>query len=65
MPIYNLIEYSSNYLKNTGRLCQYYRDNPNKNTLLSESFKFKTIIKGKTPDAGNTKDVEIAGSLKF
>ena len=28
MPIYNLIEYSDNYLKTSGTLWQYYRDEP-------------------------------------
>ena len=31
MPTYNLIEYSDNYLKTSGSLWQYYRDNPNDN----------------------------------
>ena len=29
MPLYNLIEYSKNYSKTTGRLWNYYRDEPN------------------------------------
>ena len=29
--MYNLIEYSDNYLKTSGSLWQYYRDNPNDN----------------------------------
>ena len=29
MPMYNLIEYSKNYGKTTGSLCNYYRDEPN------------------------------------
>ena len=28
MPMYNLIEYSDNYSKTSGRLWQYYRDKP-------------------------------------
>ena len=28
MPMYNLIEYSDNYAKTSGRLWQYYRDEP-------------------------------------
>ena len=39
MPMYNLIEYSDNYSKTSGRLCQYYRDEPNDNLTDSESFK--------------------------
>ena len=26
MSMYNLIEYSDNYLKRSGSLCQYYKD---------------------------------------
>ena len=37
---------------------QYYRDDPNDNIKESESFKYKIKITGKTPAAGNTKDVE-------
>ena len=43
MPMYNLIEYSDN------------RDDPNDNIIEFESFKFKTKITGKTPDADNKK----------
>ena len=28
MPMYNLLEYSKNYRKTTGRLRNYYRDEP-------------------------------------
>ena len=28
MPMYNLIEYSDAYLKTSGSLCRYYRDEP-------------------------------------
>ena len=31
MPMYNLIEYSDNYLKTSGSLWQYYRDEPSLN----------------------------------
>ena len=44
---------------------QYYRDDPNDNIIESESFKYKIKIAGKTPAAGNTKDVEIAMPLKY
>ena len=57
MPMYNLIEYSDNYLKTSGSLWQYYRDGPNDIITGSESFKYKIKITGKTPAAGNTKDV--------
>ena len=59
MPMYNLIEYSDNYSKTSGSLWQYYKDDPNDNITQSESFKSKIKITGKTPAAGNTKDVEI------
>ena len=36
MPMYNLIEYSGNYGKTSGRLWQYYRDEPNDNLADSE-----------------------------
>ena len=36
MPMYNLIDYGDNYLKTSGCLWQYYRDNPNDNTTQSE-----------------------------
>ena len=39
MPMYNLIEYSSNYSKISGSLWQYYKDDPNDNLANSESFK--------------------------
>ena len=58
MPIYNLIEYSKDYRKTTGRLWNYYRDelsndtnnnkNLNKNVINSKSFKYKTSITGST-----------------
>ena len=59
MPMYNLIEYSDNYAKTSGSLWQYYRDEPYNNLVDSESFKSKTKITGKTPTAGNEKDVQI------
>ena len=65
MPMYNLIEYSGNYSKTSGSLWQYYKDDPNDNITQSESFKSKIKITGKTPAAGNTKDVEIIVPLKY
>ena len=65
MPMYNLIEYSDNYSKTSGSLWHYYRDDPNDNIIQSESFKCKFKITGKTPAAGNTRDVEIAVPLKY
>ena len=65
MPMYNLIEYSDNYSKTSGSLWQYYKDDPNDNLANSESFKSKVKITGKTPNNGNTKDVEIIVPLKY
>ena len=65
MPMYNLIEYSDNYSKTSGNLWQYYRHEPNDNLADSESFKSKIKITGKTPAAGNEKDVEIMVPLKY
>ena len=65
MPMYNLIEYSDNYSTTSGSLWQYYKDDPNDNLANSESFKSKVKITGKTPDDGNTKDVEIIVPLKY
>ena len=59
MPMYILIEYSDNYSKTSESFWQYYKDDPNDNIGNSESFKSKIKITGKTPDAGNTKNVEI------
>ena len=75
MPMYNLIEYSDAYLKTSGSLWQYYRDEPdlanngnvidfpdvNNNTT---SFKFKQKITGETGNGG-TKDVELMVPLKY
>ena len=60
MSMYNLIEDSDKYSKTLRSLQQYYGDEPN-----YESFKSKTKISGKTSADGNTKDVEIAISLKY
>ena len=65
MPMYNLIEYIDNYSKTSGSLWQYYKDDPNDNIANSESFKSKVKITGKTPNNGNTKDVEIIVPLKY
>ena len=65
MPMYKLIEYSDNYAKTCGSLWQYYRDEPSDNLPNSKSFKSKIEITGKTPAAGNEKDVEIMVPLKY
>ena len=65
MPMYNFIEYSDNYSKISGSLWQYYEDDPNNNIADSESIKFKVKTIEKSPDDGNTKDVEIIVPLKY
>ena len=42
--MYNLIEYSDDYAKTTGRLWQYFRDEPNDHLADFESFKSKIKI---------------------
>ena len=65
MPMHNLIEYSDNYSKISENLWQYYKDDPNHNLTVSESFKSKVKITGNTPNDANTKDVEIILPLKY
>ena len=65
VAMYNMIEYNNNYSKTSGSLWQYYKDDPNDNITRSESFKSKIKITGKTPEDGNTKDVEIIVPLKY
>ena len=63
MPMYNLLECSSNYSMTSGSLCNYYRDKINDSliendregskinndkTIASKSFKYTTKIKGRT-----------------
>ena len=74
MPMYNLIEYSDNYVKTTGSLWQYCKDIPARNANddivifaennTTDSFKFKAKITGQTEDDG-TRDVEIKVPLKY
>ena len=53
MPMYNLIEYSQNYLKTSGSLWNYYRDEPNSGAeggvdysiKNSKTFDYKTNIR--------------------
>ena len=74
MPMYNLIEYSDNYVKTSGGLWQYCKDTPARNannaivdftgSNTTDSFNFKAKITGQT---GNdvTKNFEIMVSLKY
>ena len=64
MLIYNLIKYSDNCSK-ISRMWQCYRDELINILLNSKSFKSQMKITGTTPAAGNPKDVEIAGALKY
>ena len=74
MPVYNLIEYSDNYAKTSGRLWQYCKDIPplnDNNEIIdfrgnnnTNSFNSKAKITGQTEDNG-TKDVEIMVPLKY
>ena len=50
MSMYNLSEYSNNYLKTYGSICQYYRDKPNDFLANSESFRFQLQITTQNPD---------------
>ena len=65
MPMYSLIEYSDNYSQTSGSLWQYYKDDPNESLANSESFKSEVKITGKSPNNGNSKDVEIIVPLKY
>ena len=71
IPMHNLLEYSKNYKETTGNLWNHYSDelsydtkdnnNPNKNVINSEYFRYNTSITGITynvdmritNDAGN------------
>ena len=63
--MYNLIEYSDNYVKTSGSLWQYFRDEPDDDLADSESFKSKIKITGKTPNNRNETDEEIIVPLKY
>ena len=63
--MYNLIGHSDNYSKTSDSSWQYYRDDPNGNVTGLKSFNFQIIITGKTPAAGNTKNVKKAVLLKY
>ena len=81
IPMYNLIEYSDNYLKTSGSLWQYCKDIPAVNNAgdivdfnganATDSFNFKTKITGQTAADNNNGniagrvDVEIMVPLKY
>ena len=75
MSMYNLIEYSDNYSKTSGSLCQFYRDEPFSNANgdiadftadnnNSASFKFKAKIAGGIGNNGR-RDIKIRVPLKY
>ena len=66
MPMYNLLEYSRNYRKTTGNLCNYYRDEQS-NPLFSnsETFKYKTSITEKTPENNDSLKCKTCYSSKI
>ena len=66
IPMYNLMEYIHNFSQTSGSLWKFFRDKRDNTALKnSESFKSKERIRGSTPAASNTKDVEIPESLKY
>ena len=75
MPMYNLIEYSDNYSDTLGRLGQFKRDDVPANNVdftinISQSFKYKAALLGKTADALNNtnssaKKAKIVVPLKY
>ena len=65
IPMYNLIECSDNYLKRSGSLSQYPRDELNANLTDFKSFKSKINITGNIPADGNTKNVKLMVPLQY
>ena len=65
MPMYNFIEYSDSYSEASGNLWKYYKYDPNDDITLTESFKNKIEINGKTLATGNKKNVVRAVPLKY
>ena len=47
MPIYNLLEYSKNYKKTIGSLCNYYRDELNDDANLN-NFANNNVVNSNT-----------------
>ena len=74
MPIHNLMKYSDNYSKTSGRLWQYCEEIPALNddggitnfngANATDSFNFKNKITGKTNNNGRI-DAELTVSLKY
>ena len=59
------MEFGDSYLKTSGHLWQYLRDEPNAALKNSESFKLKVNITAYNPADGNTEDSKIAVPLKY
>ena len=53
--MYNLIEYSDNWLKTSGSLWQYCRDESSDQLANCKPLESKIKITGNTPDNGNKK----------
>ena len=79
MPMYSLLECSSNYFMTSKSLWNYYKDEVNNDanennaangkinnnkTVTSKSFKCKTKKTGGTPDDNNTFSTEVVVPLK-
>ena len=74
--MYNLLEYSKNYKKTTGRFWNYYRDEPNEELIggansaikhsikNSKSFDYTTSITGTLEGDNTKKEAEIVVPLK-
>ena len=76
IPLYNLLEYSTNYRRTTGSLYNYYSDKPNSglggennnvnySIKNSKSFDYKKNITGKLAGIDTIKNVKIAVPLKY
>ena len=75
MPMYNLIEYSDNYSKTSGRLWKHYKYIPAVNNNgdiadfngdnATDSFNLKAKRTGQTDDDGKINNVEIMVPLKY
>ena len=73
IPMYNLMEYSKNYSKTTGSLCNYYRDEPNSGVVGNmnysikdpKCFDYKTSITGVLECKNTEKKVQVAVPLKY
>ena len=73
--MYNLIEYSGNYSKTSGRLWKYYKEIPAvnntgnnidfTNTNITDSFKFKTKITAQANNDGEINGIEIKVPSKY